>query len=154
MWPACQRPYVAHVMRTSHAWIQPHPHGVMLRYILNTVNLILCSFTNYLKNRLPPNDLIIVRNHRDEEEDVQDTKDVLEIPRDMHNKVEIETNSEFQSLTLNPTYSPKPPSIQIDARCIKPLIWMLYIYAWKYKEISFTMQAAICSTQTGVARNR
>jgi hypothetical protein len=43
---------------------------------------------------LLPNDLIIVRNHGDDE-DVCDTKDELESPRDMHNKVEIQTNSEF-----------------------------------------------------------
>jgi rRNA processing protein Krr1/Pno1 len=47
--------------------------------------------------------------------DVQDTKDELERPRDMHNKVEIQINSEFQSLTLSQTRSPEPPCIQIDA---------------------------------------
>jgi hypothetical protein len=49
---------VANVMSTSLSWI-----------ILNTVNSFLCSSTNYFENRLLPNDLIIIRNHGDEEED-------------------------------------------------------------------------------------
>jgi hypothetical protein len=56
------------------------------------VNLFLCSSTNYLENQLLPNDLIIVMNHGDNDEEAQDTKDVLESPRDVHNKVEIQTN--------------------------------------------------------------
>jgi hypothetical protein len=59
------------------------------------VNSFLCHSTNYLENRLLPNDLIIVRNHGDEEEDVRDTKDILESPRDAYTKVEIQYNSEF-----------------------------------------------------------
>jgi hypothetical protein len=60
------------MMRTCLSWIQPHPHGVILRHLLNTVNLFLCSFTNYFENRLLPNNLIIVRNDGDDEEDEQD----------------------------------------------------------------------------------
>jgi hypothetical protein len=59
------------------------------------VNSFLCHFTNYLENRLLPNELIIVRNHGDEEEDVRDTKDILESLRDAYIKVEIQYNSEF-----------------------------------------------------------
>jgi hypothetical protein len=58
---------------------------------------------------LLPNDLIIVRNHEDDKEDIQDTRDVVESPRVAHNKVEIQTNLEFQSLTLRPTQSPRSP---------------------------------------------
>jgi hypothetical protein len=83
------------MMRTSLAWIQPHQHGVIPRHILNTVNSFLCCYFNYLENQLVPNNLIIVRNLGDDEEDVWDTKDELEIKRDMHNNVEIQTNSEF-----------------------------------------------------------
>jgi predicted RNA-binding protein len=82
-------------MRTSLAWIQPHHHGAILRCILNTVNSFLCSSTNYLENQLLPDDLIIVKNHGDDKKDVWDTKDVLESPRDVHNKVEIQINSKF-----------------------------------------------------------
>jgi hypothetical protein len=81
-------------VRTFLAWIQPHPHGAILRHILNIVKLFLCS-TNYLENQLLPNNLIIVRNHGDDEEDVRDTMDMLESPRDVQNKVEIQTNSKF-----------------------------------------------------------
>jgi hypothetical protein len=44
---------------------------------------------------LLPNDLFIVRSRGENEEDIQDTKDVLESPRDVHNKLDIQTNSEF-----------------------------------------------------------
>jgi hypothetical protein len=82
-------------MRTCLAWMQPHPHLAILRHILNTVNSFLRSSTNYIENRLLHNDLIIVWNHGDDEEDVRDTKDILDSPRDMHIKVEIQSNSEF-----------------------------------------------------------
>jgi hypothetical protein len=54
------------MMRTCLSWIQPHPHGAILRDLLNTVNSFLCSSTNYFENQLLPNDLIIVRNHEDD----------------------------------------------------------------------------------------
>jgi hypothetical protein len=68
---------------------------MILRHILNTVKSFLCSAANYHENRLLRNDLIIVRNHGDDKEDIQDTKDTLEGPRDVHNKVEIQNNSEL-----------------------------------------------------------
>jgi hypothetical protein len=61
-----------------------------------------------------PNDLIIVRDYGDEEEDIRDTKDMLESPRDMHTKVELQSNSEFQSLTSSPTQSPRSACLRID----------------------------------------
>ena len=47
-------------------------------------------------------------------EDVRDTKEVLENHGDVHNTMEIQSNSEFQS--LSPTRSPGPPCIQINAQ--------------------------------------
>jgi hypothetical protein len=44
-------------------------------------------------------------------EDMLDLKKVLERPRNMHNKVESQSNSELQSLTLSPTRSPGPPCL-------------------------------------------
>jgi hypothetical protein len=41
------------------------------------------------------NDLIIVKNHGDDEEDEQDIKRALERQGDAHIKVEIQSNSEF-----------------------------------------------------------
>jgi hypothetical protein len=96
-------------MRTRLSWIQPHPHGAILRHLLNTVNSFLCSSTNYFENRLLPNDLIIVRKHGDYEEDEQDINRVWERQRDVHIKVKIKSISEFQSLTSSPTRSPGPP---------------------------------------------
>jgi hypothetical protein len=93
------------VMRISVAWIQPHPHGAILRHISNTVISFLCSSINYLENPLLPNDLIIIRNHGYDEEDEQNIKRTLERQGDTH----IQSNSEFQSLTLSPTQSSGPP---------------------------------------------
>jgi hypothetical protein len=83
------------MMRTCLSWIQSHPHGAILRYLLNMVNLFLCSSTNYFENRLLPNDLIIVRNHEANEEDEWYIKRALERQGDVHIKVEIQSNSEF-----------------------------------------------------------
>jgi hypothetical protein len=82
---------------------------VLLRHLLNTVNSFLCSSTNYFENQLLPNDLIIVRNHADDEEDEWDIKRALERQGYAHIKVEIQSNSEFQSLTSSPTQSPEQP---------------------------------------------
>jgi hypothetical protein len=82
-------------MITSIAWIQPHPHGAILRHISNMIISFLCSSVNYLENRLLPNDFIIVRNHEGDEEDERDIKRVLERQGDAHIKVEIQSNSEF-----------------------------------------------------------
>jgi hypothetical protein len=65
-------------MRTCLSWIQPYPHRVRLRHLLNTVNSFLYSFTNYFENRLLHNDLIIVRKHGDDEEEERDIMRVLE----------------------------------------------------------------------------
>jgi hypothetical protein len=77
------------MMSTCHSWIQPHLSGVILRHLLNTVNSFICSSTNYFKNWLLPNDLIIVRNHGYDEENEWDIKRVLERQGDAHIKVEI-----------------------------------------------------------------
>jgi hypothetical protein len=81
-------------MGTCLSWIQPHSPGTILRHHLNTVNS-LCSSTNYFENPLLPNDLIIVRNHGDDEEDERDIKRVLWRQGDAHIKMEIQSNSEF-----------------------------------------------------------
>jgi hypothetical protein len=125
------------VMRTSLAWIQPHTHGAMQRYILNMVNTFLCSSTNYLENRLPPNDLIIVRNYRDDEEGIRDTKDVLLNPRNVHAKVDIQSNLEFQNVTLSLNQSPGPPCLEIDAQDAFELRFGYSTSAWKKGEVYF-----------------
>jgi hypothetical protein len=87
------------MMRTCLAWIQPHTHEAILKHIFNTVNSFLSSFTNYLDNCLLLNDLIIFRNYGDNE-DVLDIKDLWKSSRDVPNKLEIQTNSEWR--TSNP----------------------------------------------------
>jgi hypothetical protein len=44
---------------------------------------------------LLPNDLIIVRNHGDDEEDERDIRRVLERQGNVHIKLDIQSNSEF-----------------------------------------------------------
>jgi hypothetical protein len=103
-------------MRTCLSSIQSHPHGAILRDLLNAVNSFICSSNNYFENRLLPNNLIIVRNHGDVEEDKWDIKRVLERQEDAHIKVEIQSNSEFQSLSSSPTQSPVRPRLQINVQ--------------------------------------
>jgi hypothetical protein len=103
-------------MGTCLSWIQPHPHGAILRHVSNTVNSLLCSSTNCFENQLLPSDLIIVRNNGYDEEDERDIKRVLESQGDAHIMVEIQSKSQFQSLTSSPTRSPGPPRLQIDVQ--------------------------------------
>jgi hypothetical protein len=67
----------------------------ILRHLLNMVNPSFCSSTNYFENQLLPNDLVIVRDHGDDEEDEWDMKRVLERQGDAHIKVDIKSNLEF-----------------------------------------------------------
>jgi hypothetical protein len=47
-------------------------------------------------------------------EDMWNIKRVLENQESMHNKVEVQANSESRSLTSSLTLSPGPPYLQID----------------------------------------
>jgi hypothetical protein len=70
---------------------------------------------------LLPNDLIILRNHGDDEEDERDIKKVPEIRGNTHNKVKVQANSESRSLTLSPTQTPGPHCLQIDVKDVSHL---------------------------------
>jgi hypothetical protein len=50
-----------------------------------------------------------------------DIKKVLEIHKNMHNKVEVQANSESKSLTSSPTQSLGPPCLQIDVQHVSDL---------------------------------
>jgi hypothetical protein len=78
------------------------------------VNSFFCSLTNYFENQLLPIDLIIVRNHGHDEKDDWDINKILVRQGDAHIKVEIQFNSEFQSLTSSPTRSTGSPRFQIN----------------------------------------
>jgi hypothetical protein len=54
-------------------------------------------------------------------EDMWDIKKVLEIQRNMHNKVEVQANSESRSLTSSPTQNLGPPCLQIDVHNVSNL---------------------------------
>jgi hypothetical protein len=70
------------------------------------VNSFLCSSVNDLENRLLPNDLIVIKNQGVDHGGHVDIKRVLERQGNMHNKVEVQSNSESRSLTSSPTRSP------------------------------------------------
>jgi hypothetical protein len=126
-------------MGTCLSWLQPHPYGAILRDLLNTVNSFFCSCTNYFENWLLPNDLITIRNHGDEEEDEWDINRALERQGDAHIKVDIQSNSEFQSLTSSPTQSPGLPRLQIYVQNAYKIRFGCSIYAPKEDEIKFSM---------------
>jgi hypothetical protein len=141
------------MMRTCLSWIQPHPHGTILRHIFNTVNSFLCSSINYFENRLQPNNLIIVINHGDDEENERDIKRVLERQGDAHIKMEIQSNLEFQSLTLSPTQSSRSPRIQINVQDAYGIEFGRSTYAWKEGEIKFPMASVPQPTKIGFDQN-
>jgi hypothetical protein len=146
-WLECKK---ERMMRTCHSWIQPHPHGVILRHLWNTVNLFLCSSTNYFDNRLLPNDLIIVRNHGDGEEEEHDIKRVLERQGDVHFEVEIQSNLEFHCLIASPTQSPGPPHLLIDVQDAYEIRFWGSTYEWKEDEINFSMELVPGTTKVWV----
>jgi len=84
-------------------------------------------------------------------EDVRDTKEVLESYGYVHQEVEIQSNSEFQS--LSPTRNPGPPCIQIDVQDAYELRFGRSTHARKAKKITFPMGLVPCPTKIGVGRN-
>jgi hypothetical protein len=102
---------------------------------------------------LLPNDLIIVSNHGDDEEDERDIKRVLERQGDAHIKVEIQSNSEFQSLTSSPTRNPGPPQLQINVQDAYEIRFRLSTYARKDDEIKFPMAPIPGPTKIGFDQN-
>jgi hypothetical protein len=123
------------MMRICISWIQPHTHEAIQRYILNTVNSFLCFSINYFKNWLLSNNLIIVRNHGDE----RDIKRKLERQVDTQIKIEIQSNLEFQSLTVSSTRSPQTPRLQIDVQDAYEIGFRRSTYAQKEDNINFPM---------------
>jgi hypothetical protein len=140
-------------MRTSIAWIQPHPHGAIVRHISNTIISFLCFSVNYLENRLLPNNLIIIKNHGDDEEDERDIKRALERQEDAHIKVKMQSNSEFHSLTSSPTRSSGPPRLQIDVQNAYQIRFGRSTYAQKEDEITFPMDLVPCPTKIELDKN-
>jgi hypothetical protein len=104
------------MMRISHTWIQPHHHRAILRHILNTVNLFQITLSIDFENILPPDNLIIVRNHGDDDEDVGESFRGVEDQHGHPIQVGDQPNSKFQSLISNLTQSSGPPCIQIDTQ--------------------------------------
>jgi hypothetical protein len=114
---------------------------------------------------LLPNDLIIVRNHEYDEEDEWDIKRALERQGDVHIKVEMQSNLEFQSLTswnllgmpcsglCSPTQSTGPPRLQIDVQEAYEIEFGCCIYDWKADEINFPMALVLGLTKIRIEQN-
>jgi hypothetical protein len=102
---------------------------------------------------LLPNNLIIVRNHGDDEKDERDIRRVLERQGDMHIKVEIQSKSEFQSLTSSPTRSTGPPRLQIDVQDAYQIGFGHSTYARKEDEIAFPIALVLGPTKIGLDQN-
>jgi hypothetical protein len=61
-------------------------------------------------------------------ENLWEIKRMLESQGDAQAKVEIQSKSEFQSLTASPSRGAGPPCLQIDAHDIlRPPIWTFFI---------------------------
>ncbi len=118
-----------------------------------TVNLLLCSSTNYFDNRLLPNDLIIVTKHGDDDEDEHDIKRALERQEDVHINVEIQCNSEFQSVTSSPTRSSGPHRLDIDVQDAYKISFGRSTYARKEAKINFPMEPVPSPNQIGFIQN-
>jgi hypothetical protein len=143
----------SYMMRTCLSWIQPHPHVAIRRHLLNTVNSFLCSSTKYFENRLLPNNLLIVRNHGDDEEDERDIKRPLERQGDAHIKLGIQSNLDFQSLTSSPTRSPGPPWLQIDIQKAYNIGFGRSTYARKEDETTLLMESVPGPNKIGFNQN-
>jgi hypothetical protein len=83
-------------------------------------------------------------------EDMWAIKRVPEGQGDVPAKVEIQSNSELQRVTLSQSRSPGSTCLQIDAQDKDDLRFGHFSYAWKYKEITFLAQKVSWSTKIGV----
>jgi hypothetical protein len=102
---------------------------------------------------LLPNNLIIVRHHEDDKEDEQDVKRALERKGDADIKLEIQSNSEFQSSTSSPTRSLGPPQLQIDVQDAYDIIFGHSTYTQKENDITLPMELVLGPTKIGFNQN-
>jgi hypothetical protein len=72
---------------------------------------------------------------------------------DAHIKMEIQSNSEFQSLTWNPTRSLGTPRLQIDVQDAYEIGFGRSTYAWKEDEIKFPTELVPRPTDIGFDQN-
>jgi hypothetical protein len=114
-------------------------------------NLVLMFFHQLFWE--PIANLIIVRSHRDDEEDEWITERAQERQEDAHIKVEVQSNSEFSSLTLSPTRSPWPPWLQIDVQDAYKIGFERSTYARKEYEMKFPMEPVPCPNKMGFNKN-
>jgi hypothetical protein len=71
----------------------------------------------------------------------------------VHIKVEIQSNSEFQSLTSSPTQSPGPHQIQIDVQDAYQIRFGRSIYVRKEVKLTFPIALVPTPTKIGLDKN-
>jgi hypothetical protein len=103
------------------------------------VNSYLCSSAYNIESQLLFNDLIVLRNQREDHGE------------QMEQGVGEQSNSELPS--SSPTRSPRPPHIQIDIQIAYDLRFGRSTYAWKAKEINFPLELVSFPTKIGFVRN-
>jgi hypothetical protein len=91
---------------------------------------------------LLPNDLIIVRNYGDDEDE-----------RDIKRALEIQSNSEFQSLISSTTQSLGSPRLQINVHDAFQIEFGRSTYARKEHKITFPIAPVLGPTKFGLEQN-
>jgi hypothetical protein len=84
-------------------------------------------------------------------EDKRSIKKMLESQGDVHEKVANQSNSELSSSSS--TQSQGPPHIQIDVQIVYDIHFGYSTYGWKYKEITFPIAPASCTTKIRINRS-
>jgi hypothetical protein len=111
-------------------------------------------YTIYVTLFIPDLFLLVVYKWQDWiTEDMWDIKKVLERKGDSHTKVDIQSNSKLQNLTLSQSRGLGPSYLQINAQDAYHLWFGRSSYAWKDKEIIFPMQSVLWSTKIRVVHN-
>jgi hypothetical protein len=78
---------------------------------------------------------------------------VTERQEEAHIKVEIQSNSEIQSLTSSPTWSPGLPRLQINVQDAYQIEFGCSTYARKEDEIAFPKALVPCRTKIILDQN-
>jgi hypothetical protein len=118
------------------------------------VNSFLCSTANYLENRLPPNDLIVIKNQGMDHGGNVGYQEGAGEPRKHRQQGGGPSQfgvqeSDFKSNSKSKTTLPS----NFHIGRIQPLIWVMYIYVWKDKEIIFPMPPVSWLTTIEVNHN-
>jgi hypothetical protein len=109
------------------------------------VNSLLCSSTYNIESRLLSNNLIVLKNHREDYRGQTEHQKCARESRRRAREVANQSNSELSS--SSPTRSTGSSHIQINVQIAYDLRFGRFTYARKAKEITFPMKLVLCSTK-------